>query len=26
VATVREYPKEVKGDGMKYRVKPWSDR
>ena len=26
VATVSDYKKEVKGDGMKYRVKAWSDR
>jgi hypothetical protein len=26
VATVREYKKEVKGDGMKYRAKTWRDR
>lgn len=26
VATVDEYNQEVKGDGMKYAVKPWKDR
>jgi hypothetical protein len=26
VATVDEYNREVKGDGMRYRVKPWKDR
>ncbi len=26
VGTVREYAKEVKGDGMKYRVRGWKDR
>ena len=26
VATVDEYNREVKGDGMKYAVKPWKDR
>lgn len=26
VATVDEYAREVKGDGMKYVVKPWKDR
>jgi hypothetical protein len=26
VANVAEYNKEVQGDGMRYRVKPWKDR
>jgi hypothetical protein len=26
VANVAEYNKEVRGDGMRYRVKPWKDR
>lgn len=26
IATVKEYNREVKGDGMCYRVAPWSDR
>jgi hypothetical protein len=26
VATVDEYNKEAKGDGMRYAVKPWKDR
>ena len=26
VATVEEYNREVKGDGMRYAVKPWKDR
>jgi hypothetical protein len=26
VATVDEYNKEVKGDGMRYAVKAWKDR
>jgi hypothetical protein len=26
VATVDEYSRETKGDGMKYVVKPWKDR
>jgi hypothetical protein len=26
IATVAQYTKQVKGDGMKYAVKPWKDR